>query len=58
MPVQTQLASIAAWNDEIHVRANRELYRAKFDAVLDILAPVMDAAPGWWLLSLAENADG
>ena len=42
MPVQTQLASIAAWNDEIHVRANRELYRAKFDAVLDILAPVMD----------------
>ena len=42
MPVQTQLASIAAWNDEIHVRANRELYRAKFDAVLEILAPVMD----------------
>ena len=42
MPVQTQLASIAAWNDEIHVRANRELYRAKFDAVLDILTPVMD----------------
>jgi N-succinyldiaminopimelate aminotransferase len=42
MPVQTQLASVAAWNDEDHVRANRELYREKFAAVLDILAPVMD----------------
>jgi len=42
MPIQTQLASIAAWNDENHVRANRDLYREKFDAVLDILAPVMD----------------
>ena len=42
MPVQTQLASIAAWNDEEHVRANRALYREKFDAVLEILAPVMD----------------
>ena len=42
MPVQTQLASIAAWNDEEHVRANRTLYREKFDAVLAILSPVMD----------------
>ncbi|QLF92170.1 succinyldiaminopimelate transaminase [Pseudomonas sp. ABC1] len=42
MPVQTQLASIAAWNDEQHVQANRELYRSKYDAVLDILAPVLD----------------
>ncbi|MBA1229338.1 succinyldiaminopimelate transaminase [Pseudomonas viridiflava] len=42
MPVQTQLASIAAWNDEAHVRANRDLYREKFDAVLDILSPVLD----------------
>ena len=42
MPVQTQLASFAAWNDESHVRANRDLYRAKFDAVLDILQPVLD----------------
>jgi N-succinyldiaminopimelate aminotransferase len=42
MPIQTQLASIAAWNDEEHVRANRDLYREKFDAVLDILSPVMD----------------
>ena len=42
MPVQTQLASIAAWNDEAHVKANRDLYREKFDAVLDILGPVLD----------------
>lgn len=42
MPVQTQLASIAAWNDEEHVRANRDLYREKFAAVLDILSPVLD----------------
>ena len=42
MPVQTQLASVAAWNDEAHVRANRDLYREKFAAMLDILGPVMD----------------
>ena len=42
MPVQTQLASIAAWSDEEHVRANRDLYREKYDAVLEILSPVMD----------------
>ncbi|BAP80382.1 succinyldiaminopimelate transaminase [Pseudomonas sp. MT-1] len=42
MPVQTQLASIAAWNDEVHVQANRQLYREKFDAVLEILSPVLD----------------
>ncbi|WP_407311935.1 succinyldiaminopimelate transaminase [Pseudomonas sp. nanlin1] len=42
MPVQTQLASIAAWRDEAHVRENRDLYREKFDAVLAILSPVLD----------------
>jgi len=42
MSVPTQLASIAAWSDEEHVRANRDLYRAKYDAVLEILQPVMD----------------
>ncbi|WP_313281272.1 succinyldiaminopimelate transaminase [Stutzerimonas balearica] len=44
MPAHVQLASAAAWNDEIHVRANRELYRAKFEAVLQILEPVLDVA--------------
>lgn len=42
MPVQTQLASIAAWQDEAHVRENRNQYRAKYDAVLEILQPVLD----------------
>ncbi|MGE8362509.1 succinyldiaminopimelate transaminase [Pseudomonas sp.] len=42
MPVQTQLASVAAWQDEAHVKANRDLYREKFDAVLAILDGVLD----------------
>ena len=42
MPVPTQLASISAWNDEAHVIENRRLYTQKFQAVLEILAPVMD----------------
>jgi len=36
-------ASIAAWRDEAHVVENRRLYRAKFDAVLPILQPVINA---------------
>ena len=35
-------ASIAAWKDEAHVIDNRQQYRAKFDAVLPILQPVLD----------------
>jgi N-succinyldiaminopimelate aminotransferase len=42
MPPPTQAASAAAWRDERHVEANRALYRRKFDAVLEILAPVLD----------------
>lgn len=41
MAPPAQAASIAAWEDEEHVRRNRLLYREKFDAVLDILAPVL-----------------
>ncbi|KQP19131.1 succinyldiaminopimelate transaminase [Pseudorhodoferax sp. Leaf265] len=37
-----QTASIAAWNDEAHVRANRALYREKFAAVTPLLSEVMD----------------
>jgi N-succinyldiaminopimelate aminotransferase len=40
MPPATQMASLAAWQDERHVQDNRRLYREKFDAVLDILKPV------------------
>ncbi len=42
LPPHTQAASIVAWQDEGHVRENRERYREKFDAVLAILAPVLD----------------
>lgn len=42
LPVHVQLASIAAWDDDAHAAANRALYRAKFDAVLPILQPVLD----------------
>jgi len=42
MPLQHQMASIAAWRDETHVVENRRLYREKFDAVLDILGNCLD----------------
>jgi N-succinyldiaminopimelate aminotransferase len=42
MPIPTQLASIAAWNDDAHAAANRALYREKFARVLPILGPVLD----------------
>jgi N-succinyldiaminopimelate aminotransferase len=44
VPTHTQLASIAAWNDDAHAADNRALYRQKFTAVLPILAPVLDVA--------------
>ncbi len=42
MSGMVQAASIAAWNDEAHVIANRDLYREKFAAVTPILAEVLD----------------
>jgi len=42
MPPVHQLASVEAWNDEGHVKQNRELYSQKFDAVIKILSPVID----------------
>jgi N-succinyldiaminopimelate aminotransferase len=41
MPLQHQMASVAAWQDEAHVVENRRLYREKFDAVLDILGDTL-----------------
>ena len=38
----TQQISQAAWSDEAHVSANRQLYNAKFAAVGEILAPLLD----------------
>ncbi|MCK4950302.1 MAG: succinyldiaminopimelate transaminase [Gammaproteobacteria bacterium] len=42
MPPFSQAVSILAWKDEQHVIQNRNLYREKFDAVLDILKPKLD----------------
>ena len=44
MPEPTQRASIAAWNDDAHVRENRALYREKFARVLPILAECFDVS--------------
>ncbi|MBP6190477.1 MAG: succinyldiaminopimelate transaminase [Acinetobacter sp.] len=54
MPVQHQLASIVAWDDETHVEQNRQQYRAKFDlfqAELGHLLPLQkpDAGFYYWL---------
>jgi N-succinyldiaminopimelate aminotransferase len=40
MPIPTQLTSVALWNDENHVLANRDLYREKYQSVVSILNPV------------------
>ena len=60
MPVHHQLASIAAWGDETHVRENRKLYREKFAAVLQELQPHLDVdAPqaGFYLWPKTPVAD-
>ena len=55
-----QAASIAAWNDEAHVVANRELYRAKFAQVTPRLAQVLDVAlpdAGFYLWAAVPGGD-
>jgi N-succinyldiaminopimelate aminotransferase len=44
MSTVVQTASVAAWDDEEHVRDNREQYRAKFAKVTPILTGVLDVA--------------
>lgn len=44
MAVPTQLASIAAWQEDRHAAENRRLYQEKFARVLPILAPVLKVA--------------
>lgn len=41
MPVQHQIASIAAWSDENHVRENRRQYREKFQVMIETLSGVL-----------------
>ncbi|KAA8735380.1 succinyldiaminopimelate transaminase [Acinetobacter qingfengensis] len=54
MPVQHQLASIAAWNDEQHVEDNRIAYRQKFNLFQQELGHLLalkkpDAGFYYWL---------
>ena len=42
MSAVVQRASVAAWNDESHVVANRALYRQKFDRVTPLLSEVLE----------------
>ncbi len=62
MSPPVQAASIAAWLDEAHVVENRRLYKQKFDAVIDILKPVMpvewpDAAFYLWLKTPIDDVE-
>lgn len=41
MPPATQMASIAAWQDEAHVIQNRQRYRDKFEQVLNLLSDTL-----------------
>ncbi len=42
MPLPTQYASISAWQDEAHVVKNRQLYREKFTAFVEILGTICE----------------
>jgi len=44
MSPPVQAASVAAWNDETHVRDNRRQYREKFDALEPLLAQALHTA--------------
>jgi N-succinyldiaminopimelate aminotransferase len=62
MSPSVQAASAAAWNDEQHVKQNRDLYRAKFDKVTPMLQNVMqvdmpDAAFYLWAKSQQSDTD-
>jgi len=56
-----QAASLAAWNDEAHVVANRDLYRTKFAQVTPVLASTLDVAlpdAGFYLWAGIPPVDG
>jgi N-succinyldiaminopimelate aminotransferase len=60
MAVPTQLASIAAWDDDAHAATNRRLYQEKFDKVIPILSDVLDVerpAGGFYLWADVRGDD-
>ena len=61
MSGMVQAASVAAWNDEAHVVANRALYREKFAAVTPMLAEVIDVRlpdAGFYLWAAVPEING
>ncbi len=58
MPLPTQLASCAAWNDDGHAATNRRLYQEKFDRVLPLLSPVLKVARPAGAFYLWPEVDG
>ena len=55
-----QRASLAAWGDEAHVQANRDLYRAKFAQVTPLLADELDVRlpdAGFYLWAAVPGGD-
>lgn len=61
MSLPVQQASIAAWSDEAHVRANRQLYAEKYRAVLPLIgAPLATVMPDGgfylWLRTPVDDA--
>ena len=60
MSGMVQAASIAAWDDEAHVVANRDMYRQKFAAVTPLLAKVLDVKlpdAGFYLWAAVPGGD-
>ena len=60
MSGMVQAASVAAWNDEAHVVANRAMYRDKFAAVTPLLGEVMDVRlpdAGFYLWAAVPGGD-
>ena len=56
-----QQASIAGWNDEAHVVANRALYRTKFAQLTPVLTAVLDVTlpdAGFYLWAAVPGRDG
>ena len=61
MSHSVQRASIAAWNDETHVRENRRLYAAKYAAILPLIqSPLQTEMPegGFYLWIRTPIDDG
>ncbi len=55
-----QRASLAAWGDEAHVQANRDMYRSKFAQVMPVLAEVLDVRlpdAGFYLWAAVPGGD-